>query len=228
MKAVLFDIDGTLILTGGAGQRAYASTFADVFGVPVITKSIQFAGRSDRAIACDLMQAHGIEPSDANWLRFRTEYLTRLPAALQKGEGKVLPGVLPLLNRMESMPVELGLLTGNNREGAELKLTHYDLWHRFDFGGFGDDHLDRNDIAALALAGARERFPRDKLNGEVVETIIVIGDTEHDIRCARSIGARAVAVATGLTSAKDLAATNPDLLLETLEDVSTLLDWLET
>ena len=226
MQAILFDIDGTLILTGGAGQRAFAQTLADEFGVPEITSDIKFSGRSDRAIACDVMRAHGIEPSEANWQRFRTGYLSRLPAALRSGQGRVLPGVNALLDRLAMMPVQVGLLTGNIREGARHKLTHYQLWDRFAFGGFGDDHLDRKDIAGLALAAARERFAKNGEAAKRLETIIVVGDTESDIRCARAIGARAVAVATGFASAEALAAERPDLLLESLEEVFPLFDWL--
>ena len=238
MKTILFDIDGTLILTGGAGQRAFAQTFADDFGVPEISVQVAFAGRSDRAISRDLMLAHDIEPSESNWQRFREGYLGRLPEALRKGSGRVLPGVLPLLERLAEFPIHLGLLTGNIREGAEQKLTHYNLWHRFAFGGYGDDHFDRNDIAATALAAARQHSrnrstllltsPRE-IEGKQphhAETVIVIGDTANDIRCARAIGAIAVGVATGHTSTTELANENPDLVIETLEDTDVLLDWI--
>jgi phosphoglycolate phosphatase len=226
MKTVLFDIDGTLILTGGAGQRAFARTFSEDFGVPLISRAVTFAGRSDRAISRDLMVVHDIEPSEANWQRFRDGYLARLPEALRAGRGQVLPGVLPLLGRLDKLPVQLGLLTGNVRAGAQQKLTYYNLWDRFAFGGFGDDHLDRNDIAVAALAAARERSHSNGNSASNGELVIVIGDTENDIRCARAIGARVVAVATGLTSATALAAEKPDLLVENLEDADVLLDWL--
>lgn len=223
MKAVLFDIDGTLILTGGAGQRAFAETFAADFGVPAISRNVSFAGRSDRAIAIELMRIHGIETSDANWERFRNGYLARLPQALRAGSGRVLPGVDPLLDQLTRLPVHVGLLTGNLRRGAQSKLSHYNLWHRFAFGGFGDEHLDRNDIAVAALAAARDQVRSDgqaAINGE---TVLVIGDTESDIRCARAIGANAVAVATGMSSIDALAAEKPDLLIESLEDARDLL-----
>src|SRR6185503_18515418 len=116
--------------------------------------------------------------------------------------------------------VALGLLTGNVREGARKKLVHYGLWDRFAFGGFGDDHHERCDIAADALAAARLH-----INGQMNSgtgngngqsgQIIVIGDTPNDITCGRSIGARCVAVPTGFTKADDLRRTNPDLLVET-------------
>ena len=226
MKAVLFDIDGTLILTGGAGQRAFAQTFATDFGVPNISRNVTFAGRSDRAIAHELMRVHDIEPSEVNWQRFRAGYLARLPGALRAGNGQVLPGVHALLDRLQHAPVHVGLLTGNIREGAQSKLAHYDLWHRFAFGGFGDDCLDRNDIASLAIAAARGHVQSNGIAAIHAETVVVIGDTENDIRCARAIGAIAVAVATGMTSADALAAERPDLLIGTLEETDALLKLL--
>jgi phosphoglycolate phosphatase-like HAD superfamily hydrolase len=226
MKAVLFDIDGTLILTGGAGQRAFAQTFAADFGVPAISKQVNFAGRSDRAIACELMRVHDIEPSEVNWQRFRSGYLARLPEALRTGDGHVLPGVTRLLDELAGLPVHVGLLTGNVRDGAQRKLSHYNLWHRFAFGGFGDEHVDRRDIAVAAVAAARKQVPSNGHPSATRETVVVIGDTEQDIQCARAIGAHAVAVATGLTPATALAAENPDLLIENLEDAAALLDLL--
>jgi phosphoglycolate phosphatase-like HAD superfamily hydrolase len=114
--------------------------------------------------------------------------------------------------------VALGLLTGNLRQAALRKLTHYGLWDWFLFGGFGDEHLDRNDIAAAALTAARLH-----LNGSPSGQVVVVGDTINDIRCARSIGALAVAVPTGKTPATDLHAAAPDVLVDTLEDAEAVL-----
>src|SRR3954466_13103911 len=100
MHICLFDIDGTLILTGGAGQTAFAQTLAEEFGIPEIRKVVSFAGRSDRAIACELLREHGVKPSDDNWQRFCSGYLRRLDAALATHPGFILPGVIPLLTRL--------------------------------------------------------------------------------------------------------------------------------
>lgn len=225
MRVCLFDIDGTLIRTGGAGQLAFARTFAEDFGVPDLTGTISFSGRSDRAIAHDLFVAHGLEATEANWQRFLAGYTRRLQSALVERSGAVLPGVLGLLDRLEACgDVLVGLLTGNVIEGARIKLSHFDLWQRFAFGGFGDAHCDRGDIALKARDAARQAW--GGANGAVVETVVVIGDTEHDVRCARVIGAHAVAVATGFVSAEALEAEKPDLLLDTLEDPSQILAWL--
>jgi len=225
--AVLFDIDGTLVQTGGAGQLAFAEAFAAEFGVEWLSGAVPFAGRSDRAIATDLMRAHGVETSTENWARFQAAYLDRLPSALARRAGRVLPGVPELLDELDALVHPLcGLLTGNVRRGAQHKLTYYGLAERFDFGGFGDDVHDRCDIAAAALAEAERKYiarngggPDSRLAG-----VMVIGDTVHDITCARSIGALAVAVPTGGSTREQLAAAQPDLLLDDLTDAKPLLD----
>jgi phosphoglycolate phosphatase len=233
MHIVLLDIDGTLLLTGGAGQTAFAQTLAAEFGIGEIISSVMFAGRSDRAIAMDLFRLHGVEESVDNWQRFCAGYLSRLEAALKAHQGFLLPGASELVTALTKRDdVALGLLTGNVREGAKRKLLHYNLWHCFAYGGYGDDHLDRCDIAASALAAARDHINGHAngvaANGKRFEgEIIVIGDTPHDITCGRSIGARCVAVPTGHTKADELRRSRPDLLVETLEDVGPILSLLD-
>jgi phosphoglycolate phosphatase-like HAD superfamily hydrolase len=221
MHICLLDIDGTLVLTGGAGQTAFAETLAADFGIPEILKQVSFAGRSDRAIVAELFRAHGVEASSANWQKFCAGYLSRLDATLASHKGHVLPGVGPLLSALAARgDVAIGLLTGNVREGARRKLTHFDLWHWFAFGGFGDDYEERCDIAAAALAAARAHLNgQDTPHGEV----LVIGDTPNDIACGRSIGARCVAVATGHSSVNELRHERPDVLVETLENSQPIL-----
>ena len=230
MHICLLDIDGTLVLTGGAGQAAFAETLAADFGIPEIDTNVAFAGRSDRAIVADLFRGHGIEPSEANWQRFSAGYLGRLDAALVARPGYVLPGVGELLTALAARgDVALGLLTGNVREGARRKLLHYDLWHWFAFGGYGDEHMERCDIAAAALAAAKSHLnlqsPSPSSNGAAPThgEVIVIGDTLHDISCGRSIGARCVAVATGHSPTEELRTGSPDVLLESLADPEPIL-----
>ena len=226
MYAVLFDIDGTLILTGGAGQRTFVETFRHDFEIPEPTGKVAFAGRSDRAIALDLMELNGVEPSEENWHRFQQGYCQRLQTELDSCTGEVLPGVLELLDTLEPMEhVALGLLTGNLQHGAQAKLRHYGLAERFAFGGFGDHHTERNDIATSALQAAQHHANANS-NGapSTVTGAMVIGDTVNDITCARSIGAFAVAVQTGNTPVEELAACEPDLLLADLSDYQALLD----
>jgi phosphoglycolate phosphatase-like HAD superfamily hydrolase len=226
------DIDGTLLLTGGAGQAAFAQTLAEDFGIPQIDANVGFSGRSDRAIAMDLFSSHGIEPSEENWRRFSTGYLQRLEGKLRTREGFVLPGVHQLLNALRSRgDVALGLLTGNLREGARRKLVHYGLWDWFPFGGFGDEHMERCDIAAAALSAAELHLngqtTQNGDDGDAARRVIVIGDTPHDISCGRSINARCVAVPTGNIPAAALRDSRPDVLVETLEDVRPILALLD-
>jgi phosphoglycolate phosphatase len=153
---------------------------------------------------------------------------------LKLHEGRVLPGVPALLDALAARgDVAIGLVTGNIHEGARRKLTHYDLWHWFPFGGFGDEHVDRSHIAAAALAAARSHLAPAahgaSANGHTFDEgeIIVIGDTEHDISCGRSIGARCVAVATGHSTIEHLQTFEPDLVLSTLEDLPAILTLLD-
>jgi phosphoglycolate phosphatase-like HAD superfamily hydrolase len=233
MHICLLDIDGTLLLTGGAGQKAFTQTLAEDFGITEIIHQVMFAGRSDRAIAMELFQLHGVAETTENWERFCVGYLSRLEAALHAHQGFVLPGAAGLVTTLAARDdVALGLLTGNVREGAKRKLVHYDLWHPFAFGGYGDDHVHRNDIAACALAAAHEHIAVGAnglaRNGKKPSgRVIVVGDTEHDVTCGRSIGALCVAVPTGHTKADELRQTNPDVLVETLEDIGPILALLD-
>lgn len=223
MKACLFDIDGTLLQTGGAGQRAFGLAFAREFGVERLAPEVSFAGRSDRGIAGDFFEHHRIENNQVNWERFREAYVELLPVTLADCDGVVLPGCLELIDRLERMgDVHIGLLTGNVRRGAERKLSHYGVWERFAFGGFGDHHPEREGIAAAAREAVIERHGDEVAD----EKIVVIGDTPNDVRCARAIGAYAVAVASGPTPIETLRAAGPDLLLESLADHEAIVAWL--
>lgn len=188
------------------------------FGVAATADGVPFSGRTDRAIAGDLFALHGVADSIANWERFRAAYLQELPGCLASHQGVVLPGVGAFLDSLRKRPrVAVGLLTGNVREGARLKLDHFGLWNHFAFGGFGDEHYDRDDVAREALAVVRRHVVEEP------EQVWVIGDTPLDIRCARCIGARVVAVATGWHSAAELEGESPDLLVADLSDPRPVL-----
>ena len=221
MIICLFDIDGTLLSSGGAGKAAMEAALAAAFGAPSAAATIPFSGRTDRAIGRDLFRLHGVEESEANWQLFLNAYLAHLPVCLTQHKGQILPGISLLLDTLaERDDVVVGLLTGNVRDGARLKLGHYNLHHHFAFGGFGDHHFGRDDVAGEALQAAQQHCP-----GRVDrERLWVIGDTPLDVGCARSIGARAAAVATGLHSLEELAASQPDLLVSDFSDPGPLLD----
>jgi phosphoglycolate phosphatase len=224
MHFCLFDIDGTLLSSGGAGKAAMETALASEFGVTELRGKVPFSGRTDRAIVRDLFALHEVEVSPANWERFLTAYFRHLPVCLARHKGRVLPGVGDLLARLASRTdVGVGLLTGNVRIGARLKLEHYGIFHHFPFGGFGDDHLDRCDVAREAL-----RVLHERRNGSVdLSRVWVIGDTPLDIACARAIGARTAAVATGQHGLDELAAARPDLLFTDLSDPTELIAMLD-
>jgi phosphoglycolate phosphatase-like HAD superfamily hydrolase len=221
MKICLFDIDGTLLSSGGAGKAAMEAALLAEFDLPKLLRQVSYSGRTDRAIITDLLRHHAIEETLASRQRFLASYLRRLPEHLKNATGKgVLPGITYLLEHLGGREcVAVGLLTGNIREGARIKLSHYGLYHHFSFGGFGDEHHERDEVAREALAVVRERFGQS-VNGD---NVWVVGDTPMDVRCARAIGTRCLAVATGFHSVDELAAAEPDLLLEDLSDPDPFL-----
>ena len=214
---LLFDIDGTLLTTGGCGERALRSAVRDFFGTEDDLRDIEIAGRTDTGIARQLLRKYRHEEDRA--LEVLEHYLRHLPVLLPQIPGRLLPGVVELLEALkERSDVVLALLTGNLQRGAEYKLSHYGVWHYFGFGAFADDHHDRNQLGQVAIRRAQER-------GHDVrpERVFVIGDTPHDVACARACGARAVGVATGGSTYEALAATKPDALLRDLSDIPAAL-----
>ena len=156
-RLLLWDIDGTLISTGAAGNRAIELATAERFGGSGDLEGVEIAGRTDSGIAQQILTKYGEPMTDENMRSFLDLYLKLLAQELPRSKGQVMPGVLELLERAEHRPdTTLGLLTGNLRRGAQLKLEHYQLWHFFAFGAFADDHHDRNELGAFALTRAQE------------------------------------------------------------------------
>ena len=212
MDIILFDIDGTLLASGGAGKLALETAFTEDFGQE-IRFHVPYSGRTDRAIVRELFESHNVVHTPENVEKLMAGYLRRLPECLVRMQGRVLPGVADLLAHLGGRnQVAVGLLTGNVRAGAKVKLGHFGLFEHFAFGGFGDHHFDRDDVAREALAAVRDHV-RDHVN---VDRVWVIGDTPLDVRCARAIGAKVLAVATGTHTFEELAASGPDLVLENL------------
>lgn len=219
MHIILFDIDGTLLASGGAGKLALETAFTEDFG-QTLRVQVPYSGRTDRAIVRELFECHQVAHTPANVRKIFDGYLRRLPSCLQRMKGRILPGIAELLTHLANRDqVAVGLLTGNVRAGAEVKLGHFGLYEHFSFGGFGDQHFDRDDVAREALETIRARVHAEVLP----ERIWVIGDTPLDIRCARAIGAKALAVATGGHTLAELAAAEPDLALADLSDPEPFL-----
>lgn len=219
---LLFDIDGTLLHADSAGRVALARALASEFGVDEPEIVVGFAGRTDRAIASESLSAHGIEPDPERFDRYLEAYLTHLPGTLEERNGHVYPGVPELLGVLqERSDVALAVLTGNFEGAARQKLSHFGLEEYFlPAGGFGDHHHDRDDVARAAEEALAAHVPD-------TATRWVIGDTPNDVRCARAIGARAIAVLTGFADRRDLEAAEPDHLLDDLTDARAFLALLD-
>jgi phosphoglycolate phosphatase-like HAD superfamily hydrolase len=218
IRLVLFDVDGTLVHTGGAGVAAFAKALASEFGVPNGTELLKFGGRTDYSLVRELFSHTQIEPSARNFERFFAAYLGWLEKLMAECRGGACPGVAEFCRVLAARPEPplVGLLTGNIRRGAQIKLQRFQMWEQFSFGAFSDDHEDRNQIAAIALQRGSERLGRP-VRGEEA---LVIGDTPLDIRCARAIGAKMLAVATGRCSVPELEEHKPDWAVEDLSKVS--------
>src|SRR5262245_53329884 len=217
IRLVLFDIDGTLIRTGGAGVKAFAKVFDHLFQAADGFEKLKFAGRTDVSLVREFFGFHGIPATEDNFKRFFENYVFWLDHILRETKGGVCPGVRDLIHgckRLERPPI-LGLLTGNIQLGAEIKLRHYGLWDEFETGAFADDHEDRAQIAAIAKRrGAR--ILGKKLKGEQV---LVVGDTPLDIACARATNAKVLAVATGGSTIDQLKEHRPDFLIPDLTHI---------
>ncbi|MEI8293532.1 MAG: HAD family hydrolase [bacterium] len=222
-RLLLFDIDGTLITSGGAGEEALKDAMKARFGVDEDLQGILLAGATDARIARELLAKHDIAGTAQNVTALLDEYLLHLSSRMALHNGRLLPGIVAVLEALVNRPeAVLALLTGNLTRGAEIKLTHYGVWKFFEFGAFADDHHDRNELGKFARARALERhgveFPPER--------IFVIGDTPRDIECGRAIGAKTVAIATGHYAQTELAAHRPDFLFEDFSDTRRVLECL--
>jgi phosphoglycolate phosphatase len=218
VRLVLFDVDGTLVHTGRAGSQAFARTFATEFNAHGGIEKMKFAGRTDVSLVREFFGHHRIPATPENFQRFFTRFVFWLDQIVAQSNGEICRGVPEFLDDLRALPhpPALGLLTGNIRLGAEIKLRRYDLWGHFGFGGFADDHEDRNQIAAAAFERGRRVLGKNLRPEEVV----VVGDTPHDVRCGKFIGARVLAVATGGAKLDELRQHSPDWAVEDLTQVT--------
>lgn len=202
---LLFDIDGTLIRCGGAGLTTMQSVLKQQFSIAT-PPTVSVHGRTDRGIVEELLGLVGLA-AEQHADSFNREYWSLLPTALNQAGGFVLPGVVELLRELNQRPeFALGILTGNALTAASIKLEHFQLDSFFHFGGYGDDHACRNEVARTARQSAQQFLGAQFDPGQVW----VIGDTLHDIRCARAIQAKVIAVETGGGEVEELALAGPD------------------
>ncbi|MFL5402885.1 MAG: HAD family hydrolase [Gemmatimonadales bacterium] len=225
-KLVLFDIDGTILLTAGAGRRAIVAALGEEVGPSTAFDRVRFDGKTDPQIVSELLEAAGHRgphaPDRVNIVCRR--YVDLLARELEESPARttVMPGVPVLLDRLEALEgVVLGLLTGNLAEGAALKLRAAGLDpRRFRLGAYGSDAADRPELAPIAAGRAQPFFGRVPSGAEIV----IIGDTPADITCGRCIDARAVAVATGAYSVTQLEACGPHAVFADLTDTDRVME----
>ena len=221
---LLFDIDGTLVTTGGAGRRAMSRAFDQVCGRADALDGLRFGGMTDWGIVRWGFEKVTGPPEDVQIQALLEVYLSALEDEVGKLRSCVAhPGVEALLDAVSGQRrVAVGLATGNVEAGARTKLARIGLWERFGFGGFGCDHEVRSE---LLVAGAKRGAA---LLGEPWREcrVVVIGDTPKDVTAAKEIGALCVAVATGTYSLEELAETDADLVVPDLLDSATLATYL--
>jgi phosphoglycolate phosphatase len=225
-KLVLFDIDGTLVLTGGAGLRAMTRACHEIVGHADALDGIPVAGRTDWIILHDTLARLGRPLDQPLFDQLRDRYVLHLRDEIQhpgKGFHGALPGVSALLDAL--LPREdifLGLLTGNFEAGARIKLERFDLWRYFRCGAFGDDAADRNALVPVAM----ERASACGVPALPPTDVVVVGDTPHDVSCARAAGATPVGVATGGFTAGELRACGAEIVFDSLRDTRQVLEAL--
>lgn len=214
MTILMFDIDGTLSTSQGSGTLGLTRTFMELWGIENALTGMNFAGRSDSWIVPTALANHGRDCSADDLARFIDAYVPHLNDALVERKSQLCPGVQPLLEALSTENVTLGLGTGNFRRAAEAKLKPLGIWDYFIDGGFGDDNPNRTELLAVGL----ERLREHATDGA---SVVVIGDTAHDIEAGHEIGAKVVAVKTGYAKPGDL--DNADTILDDLSDLDASL-----
>jgi len=222
MKLLLFDIDGTLILSGGAGLRGINRAFEQLYGIANILDGITLSGRTDDKIMMDAYAKTDMSFSYPELEKFKHLYFQLIGEEMHAdGSSKrTMPGIdelLPTLAEREN--VYMGLLTGNWEKSGRAKLDHFGLNKYFDFGAFSDDSSNRNELAPIAI----KRFAEKYAIKPDADQVYVIGDTPADIHCAKPHGVISVAVAAAAHSVDDLEPHDPDFLFENLTATKEIL-----
>lgn len=224
IKAIIFDVDGTLLTTGGAGGVAWGKAFEEVHGVSVDIAKVTESGMTDHDVATKaLSTVLDREPTDADVEEITGPYLKYLPDAVENSEGyRIEPGIVELLERLAAEGYPLGMTTGNIEPAAKIKLSRGDLNRFFAFGGYGSDSANRTELTLHAVkrgvvACATGSYPNGRPQVLSKDDFIAVGDTPRDVSAAHEAGIRIVSVATGLFDLETLKAANPEWLLATVE-----------
>jgi phosphoglycolate phosphatase len=224
VRVVLWDIDGTLLRSEGAGREAMSAAGLRMIGRPFDLASVSTSGRLDPLIWRDIASAHGIRDGDAREAEFHAAYREQLHARFTRSVPRRLPGTAELIARLQQIEgIAQGLLTGNYADTGTLKLRLAGLApEHFRFHAWGDDASCRADLLPVALARAQALLGHALAAADA----IVIGDTPHDVACARAHGARALAVATGAFGLEELKNCGADGVLADLSDTDAVLAWI--
>ncbi len=220
MKFILFDIDGTLLDSGGAGMRSLNRAFEEMFSIRSAFDTISVAGKTDLQIIKEGLTMHGIQSPNGIIYEFFETYIRHLKTQVHTGKGRIKKGIPEILDILKSRgDCVLGLLTGNIEEGAMIKLKAFHLNSYFIAGAFGSDSEDRNKLLPIAV---------DKLYKKSSFLIpysdcVVIGDTPRDVSCSKPYGAFALAVATGPYTCRELSEAGADEVLEDLSDTERFM-----
>lgn len=215
---LLWDIDGTLLSAKGAGRSALCQSLANAFGITSDLAHMDLYGRTDRWIFRQMLRHFHLEESELNFAKLEQHYFEALPAQLHNKGIDLLPGVLQIVEEgLKRGDVVQGLLTGNLRRGAEIKLAPYGLWEKLGFGAFADDSEDRNQLPPHAIRRAEAKTGHNFRP----ERVWIIGDTPHDIHCGRHNGLRTLGVASGRHTLEQLAVERPNVLLPSLADAKS-------
>ena len=224
MRLVLFDIDGTLVSTDGAGRLAVTRTFEDVTGIPDGFAGVRMAGKTAPQIIREGLEANTLPGTDGLRSRILDRYLSLLPEALARAEHpRLLPGVERVLEDLARRPgVVTGLLTGNIEDGARVKLSFFGIWEKFSLGAYGSDDEERKNLVPFALERAVRRFGGRPSASDVW----LVGDTPNDIAAARAHGARVLAVASGPHTLEELEGHTPDAAVRSLDVLKAIASLL--
>jgi phosphoglycolate phosphatase len=223
MKVLLFDIDGTLVLTGGAGLRAMNEAFLMLYKIKDAFRKVNLTGRTDTSIIRDALEDNNLPFSREAELEFRELYYKLIVSEIEvPNQNKFLmPGIKELLAELEKrVGIYLGLLTGNWENSGRTKLGHFEIEKYFSFGAFADDSENRNELLPYAV----KRFEKKYNRSPKPEQVYVIGDTPSDINCAKPHNAISVAVGAAKYSVEELSEYKPDFLFENLADVESVLE----
>ncbi len=220
-KLILYDIDGTLVDTGGAGTRSMNYAFHRLFGIEDAFRAIPMAGKTDFQIMREGLKAHGLPYMDGNVEKMMNGYIEFLEKEIDNPHKHLMPGIMESLQLLKEMEMSLGLLTGNLEKGASIKLGAFGIKNYFLDGAYGSDDEDRDKLLPVAI----KKFAA-KGHEYNAKDCVVIGDTPRDVQCAKVHGANCIAVATGPYSKTELLNTDADIVLDSMEDSEQYMRFL--